>query len=69
MQSLTIDFSLKKLMVTGLNHKKLFLEKKLQADVILLQDPELHTKAEVGEQPYYGPPEPIEKIVSRTFFT
>jgi len=66
LQSITIGFTLKKLMVTGLNHKKLFLDKKLKADVILLQDPDLRAKAEV-ERPYYGPPEPIENTISRDF--
>jgi len=67
LQSLSIGFSLKKLMITGLNHKKLFLEKRLKADVILLEDPELHAKAEVDEQPWYGPAEPLEQKVTRDF--
>ncbi len=45
-QALSIDFSLKKLQLTGLNHKKLFLEKILKANNILLSRPNLIVKTE-----------------------
>ncbi len=66
LESFAINFSLKKLMITGLNHKKLFMDKKLKADVILLQDPVLHAKAE-ADKSSYGPPETIEKAGSGDF--
>lgn len=39
--SLRASFRLKKLYLTGLNHRKLFLEKKLKASEIVLDDPEV----------------------------
>jgi hypothetical protein len=44
-QSLTFDFSLKKLQLTGLNHKKLFLEKVVKANSIVLEYPTLRLKS------------------------
>ncbi|MCK9204243.1 MAG: hypothetical protein M0P58_07395 [Bacteroidales bacterium] len=43
---LTVDFSLDKLSLTGLNHKKLFLEKILKANQIILENPILSLKTE-----------------------
>ena len=47
-QSLTFDFSLKKLQLTGLNHKKLFLEKIVKANQIILEYPVLHLKSTIN---------------------
>jgi len=46
---LSVDFSLRKLFLTGLNHKKLFLEKILKANQIVLENPILKLKTESRE--------------------
>ncbi len=50
-QSLTFDFSLKKLQLTGLNHKKLFLENVVKANQIILENPVLHLKSNNNVRP------------------
>jgi len=42
----SVDFSIRKLFLTGLNHKKLFLEKILKANQIVLETPTLKLKTE-----------------------
>jgi len=43
-QSLNFEFSLQKLQLTGLNHKKLFIEKILKANTIIFEHPSLIMK-------------------------
>ncbi len=44
-EGLSVDFVLKKLHLTGLNHKRLFLENVLKADLIILEDPNLRLRS------------------------
>jgi hypothetical protein len=53
---MTFEFSLHKIQLTGLNHKKLFLEKILKANQIVLDNPSLLVKANNSLRPA-GPPE------------
>jgi len=48
-QSLNFEFSLQKLHLTGLNHKKLFLEKTLRANKIIFEHPSLTMKTSDNE--------------------
>ncbi len=52
----SIDFTLQKLRLTGLNHRKLFLDKVLKANVISLEEPSLRLKTENNPLPE-GPAE------------
>ena len=56
LQSLTIDFFLNRLHLTGLDPKRLFLEKVLKANLIILENPSLRTKTENNPIPE-GPTE------------
>ncbi|MEI7500501.1 MAG: hypothetical protein WCK84_08620 [Bacteroidota bacterium] len=56
-QSLTFEFSLKKLYLTGLNHKKLFLEKTLKANQIVFDNPFLSLKTTDNQQSERTPEE------------
>lgn len=51
-------FSLKKLYLTGLNHRKLFLERILKAGTINLEAPFLSLKSEIRETDLYSTEEP-----------
>lgn len=48
-RNLSIDFYLKNLVLTGLNHKKLFLDKVLKANHVLFDKPSLIIKTEKAE--------------------
>jgi hypothetical protein len=69
MQSLDVSFSLKKLLLSGLNHKKLFLDKIVRANVILLEKPVLRVKAEseqkVGAGTMHSGPEIARDFIHR----
>jgi len=69
-QALSIDFSLQKLLLTGLNHKKLFLDKVLKAREILFDNPVLRVKAEkpkAGSEMMAGPAMKKPETPVRTF--
>ena len=63
---MTFEFSLNKLTLTGLNHKKLFLEKILKANEIVLDNPALYIKANARLRPA-GPPEESQLLRSGEF--
>jgi hypothetical protein len=63
---MTVEFSLKKLRLTGLNHKKLFLEKILRANQIIMESPALLLKTGSRLRPS-GPPEESDQMKSETF--
>ncbi|MCX6303692.1 MAG: DUF748 domain-containing protein [Bacteroidetes bacterium] len=65
-QSLALEFSLRKFQLTGLNHKKLFLEKILKANQIVLDNPSLYLKTSNNLQPE-GPPEESRLLVADKF--
>jgi len=65
-QSLTFDFSLKKLQLTGLNHKKLFLEKVVKANSILLEYPALRLKSANNLRPE-GPMQASQLLTTDNF--
>ena len=65
-QSLTFEFSLHKLYLTGLNHKKLFLEKILKANQIVIDNPSLSLKTTNNQQPE-GPPELTQLLKTNKF--
>ncbi|MCX6269519.1 MAG: hypothetical protein NTW16_19560 [Bacteroidetes bacterium] len=60
-QTHTIEFSLRNLHLTGLNHKKLFLEKILKANLIVLDQPSLLLKTNNSLRPA-GPPEETQLL-------
>jgi hypothetical protein len=63
---MTLAFTLRKLRLTGLNHKKLFLEKVLKASQIVLDDPALSVKANNSLRPA-GPPEATQLLKNESF--
>ena len=65
-QSITLEFSLRKLQLTGLNHKKLFLEKILKANQIVFDNPSLFLKTSNNQQPE-GPPEETQLLKTNKF--
>ncbi len=65
-QSMAFEFSLQKLRLTGLNHKKLFLEKILRANEIVLENPTLFLKTNNSLRPA-GPPEEAQLIRTSKF--
>jgi hypothetical protein len=64
--SMTFEFSLRKLHLTGLNHKKLFLEKILKANQIVLDRPSLFLKTS-GSLQAGEPPEESQLIKTNKF--
>ncbi|MEI7897122.1 MAG: hypothetical protein WCJ26_08805 [bacterium] len=62
----TVEFSLRRLQLTGLNHKKLFLEKILKASQIVLDNPSLSLKANNSLRPQ-GPPEETQLLKTEKF--
>ncbi|MFZ4522087.1 MAG: DUF748 domain-containing protein [Bacteroidales bacterium] len=60
-QSVDFEFSLQKLRLTGLNHKKLFLEKVLKANQIEFDNPSVYLKTNSTNQPE-GPAEATQLL-------
>jgi len=65
-QSPTFEFSLHKLQLSGLNHKKLFLDKILKANQIVFDRPVLSLKTSSRVQ-FQGPPEEEQFIKTNQF--
>jgi len=65
-KSITFEFSLRKLQLTGLNHKKLFLEKILKANQMVFDNPALFIKTSNNLQPE-GPPEESRLLITDKF--
>ena len=68
--SISIEFTLKNLHLTGLNHKKLFLERVLKANQIVFDNPTLSLKTNPNQRAELPPDKPIlmetQKMI-RTF--
>ena len=63
---MALAFTLRKLRLTGLNHKKLFLEKILKANQVVFDDPSLSIKASNSLRPA-GPPEETQLLKTNAF--
>ncbi len=65
-QSLAFEFRVGRMHVTGLNHKKLFLENILRANQVVLDNPSLHLKTSNNLQPV-GPPKQPQLLKTKKF--
>jgi hypothetical protein len=63
---MTVEFSLHRLQLSGLNHRKLFLEKILKANQIILDNPSLILKTNNSVRPE-GPPEEARLLRTNEF--